>query len=165
MIEKAAYIYRKADEHGLIHGRSTPAMIAACVYAACKDAETPKTLNDVSAISSITRKDLARCYRLLCTELDLRVAVVDPSKCITRIAGNAAIKESTKRRALEILKRADEVRMLSGKDPMGLAAAAVYGACVLENDIRTLREVAEAASVTEVTVRNRYKELKTTLNI
>ena len=98
-------------------------MIAACLYAACRDTETPRTLKDISAISSIKKKELGRCYRLLFRELDLRIPVVDPVKCISRIASKARVKERTKRRALEILRRAQETRTSAGKDPMGLAAA------------------------------------------
>ncbi|MGI0092049.1 MAG: transcription initiation factor IIB [Nitrososphaerales archaeon] len=165
VVEKAAYIYRKALERGLIRGRSISAMIAASLYAACRDTETPRTLKDISAISNIKKKDLARCYRLMFRELDLRMPVVDPAKCVSRIASKAGLQEKTKRRALEILKRAGETRTSAGKDPMGLAAAALYVACVMENDNKTQKDVAEAASVTEVTIRNRYKGLKAMLNI
>jgi transcription initiation factor TFIIB len=165
VVEKAAYIYRKALDKGLIRGRSISAMIAAALYAACRDTETPRTLKDISAISNIRKKELARCYRILFRELDLRMPVVDPAKCVSRIASKAGLQEKTKRRALEILRRADETRTSAGKDPMGLAAAALYVACVLENDTKTQKDVAEAASVTEVTIRNRYKGLKAVLNI
>ena len=165
MIEKAAYIYRKALERGMIRGRSISAMIAACLYAACRDTETPRTLKDISAISNIKKKDLARCYRVLFKELDLRMPVVDPAKCISRIASKARLKERTKRRALEILRRARETRTSAGKDPMGLAAAALYLACVMENDSKTQKDLADAAGVTEVTIRNRCKGLKAILDI
>ncbi len=111
VVEKAAYIYRKALEHGLIRGRSISAMIAAALYAACRDTETPRTLKDISAISNIRKKDLARCYRILFRELDLRMPVVDPAKCVSRIASKAGLQERTKRNALEILRRADDASL------------------------------------------------------
>src|SRR5579862_2206134 len=165
VIEKAAYIYRKALERGLVRGRSISALIAASLYAACRDTETPRTLKDVSAVSNVKKKDIARCYRLLLREMDLRMPVVDPTKCDSRIASKAGLTEKTKRRALEILKRAEETRTSAGKDPMGLAAAALYVACVMENENKTQKDVAEAAGVTEVTIRNRYKGLKAALKI
>ncbi len=91
--------------------------------------------------------------------------VVDPVKCVSRIASRAGVQERTKRRALDILRRAEETRSSAGKDSMGFAAAALYVACVMENDNKTQKDVAEAASVTEVTIRNRYKGLKAMLNI
>ncbi len=165
VIEKSAYIYRKALERGLIRGRSISALIAAALYAACRDTETPRTLKDISLISGIKKKEIARCYRLLFRELDLRMPVVDPIKCIARIASKVGLQERTKRKAMEILRRAEETRTSAGKDPMGLAAAALYVACVMENENKTQKDVAEAASVTEVTIRNRYKGLKLTLDL
>ena len=165
VIEKAAYIYRKALERGLVRGRSISALIAASLYAACRDTETPRTLKDVAAACNIKKKDIARCYRLLLRDMELKMPVVDPTKCVSRIASKAGLSEKTKRRALIILKRAEATRTSAGKDPMGLAAAALYVACVLEGESKTQKDVAEAAGVTEVTIPNRYKGLKQSLNL
>ena len=165
VIEKAAYIYRKALDKHLVRGRSISSLIAASLYAACRDTETPRTLKDVGHSSNIKRKDIARCYRLLLRELGLRMPVVDPIKCIARIASKAGLSEKTKREATKILKTAEEIKISAGKDPMGLAAAALYVACVTNGENKTQRDVAEAAGVTEVTIRNRYKGLKISLNL
>jgi transcription initiation factor TFIIB len=165
VVEKAAYIYRKALERGLVRGRSISAIIAASLYAACRDRETPRTLKDLAVVSNVKKKDIARCYRLLLKEMDIKMPVVDPAKCVSRIASRASLSERTKRRALEILKKAEEERISAGKDPMGLAAAALYVSCTLEGEDKTQRDVAEAAGVTEVTIRNRYKGLSSALGI
>lgn len=165
VIEKAAYVYRKALEKGLVRGRSISALVAAALYAACRDTETPRTLKDIANASNIKKKDVARCYRLLIRELDLKMPVVDPVKCVARIASKAGLSEKTKRKALEILKKAEEGKISAGKDPMGLAAAALYVACVMNGENKTQKDVAEAAGVTEVTIRNRYKGLKTHLKL
>ena len=165
VIEKAAYVYRKALEKGLVRGRSISALVAAALYAACRDTETPRTLKDVANASNIKKKDVARCYRLLIRELDLKMPVVDPVKCVARIASKAGLTEKTKRKALEILKKAEEGKISAGKEPMGLAAAALYVACVMNGENKTQKDVAEAAGVTEVTIRNRYKGLKTHLKL
>ena len=165
VIEKAAYIYRKALEKGLVRGRSISALIASALYAACRDTETPRTLKDIAHSSNIKRKDIARCYRLLLRELSLKMPVVDPVRCVARIASKAGLSEKTKRDATKILKRAEEIKISSGKDPMGLAAAALYVACVTNGENKTQRDVAEAAGVTEVTIRNRYKGLKIALDL
>ncbi|MGQ9469588.1 MAG: transcription initiation factor IIB [Nitrososphaerales archaeon] len=165
VIERAAYIYRKALERGLVRGRSISALIAAALYAACRDTETPRTLKDLSVVSNIRKKDIARCYRLLLREMEMKMPVVDPVKCVSRIASKAKLLEKTKRRAIEILKKAEETKTSAGKDPMGLAAAALYVACVLEGENKTQKDIAEAAGVTEVTIRNRYKGLKSALKL
>jgi transcription initiation factor TFIIB len=158
--ERAAYIYRKALERNLVRGRSITAILAASLYAACRDREVPRTLKDVVAASNVKKKDIARSYRLLVNEMDLKMPVVDPAKCVTRIASRAKVSEKTQRRALQILAKAGQAGISAGKDPMGLAASAIYVACTLEGESISQREVAKASGVTEVTIRNRYKGLK-----
>jgi transcription initiation factor TFIIB len=163
--EKAAYIYRKALERNLVRGRSITAIIAASLYAACRDREIPRTLKDLAAVSNVKKKDIARSYRLLLNEMDIKIPVVDAAKCVSKIASRAGISEKTQRRAFELLNRAEQTRIRAGKAPMGLAASALYIACVLESEQMTQKGVAEAAGVTEVTIRNRSKSLRSTLGI
>ncbi len=165
VVEKTAYIYRKAEEKGLTRGRSIQSLLAASVYAACRDTETPRTLTDIASASNVKRRTVASCYRLLIRELDLKMPVVDPSKCISRIANKADISEKSKRKALEMIRMAIDSKISSGKGPMGLAATALYMACVLNGESMTQERIAEASGVTSVTIRNRYKGLKTGLNI
>ncbi len=160
VLEKAAYLYRKAMEKNLSRGRSISAMIAASLYAACRDTETPRTLNDVADAANVKRKDISRCYRLLHYELELKMPVVDSIQLIARISSKLEIPEKTKRDALKILRGIQERKESSGKDPMGLAAAGLYLACVKNGVSITQRDLAEAAGVTEVTIRNRYKALR-----
>ena len=160
VIEKASYIYRKALEKKLVRGRSISAMIAASLYAACRDAETPRTLKDVADAGNIKKKDISRCYRILHQELELRMPVVNSIQCVSRIASQLGITEKTKRYATKILRIAQEHKESAGKDPMGLAAAALYMSCIKNGESMTQRDIAEAANVTEVTIRNRYKGLR-----
>ncbi|HEV2390223.1 MAG TPA: TFIIB-type zinc ribbon-containing protein [Nitrososphaerales archaeon] len=163
--ERAAYIYRKALERNLVRGRSITAILAASLYAACRDREVPRTLKDVAAVGFIKKKDLARSYRLLLKEMDIQMPVVDPMKCMSKIASRANVSGKTQRRAREILLRAEQARISAGKDPMGISASALYVACILEGENMTQRDIADAAGVTEVTIRNRYKGLRLALGI
>jgi transcription initiation factor TFIIB len=160
ILEKAAYLYRKALEKKLVRGRSISSMIAASLYAACRDAETPRTLNDVADAANVKRKDISKCYRLLHKELELKMPVVDSTQLIARISSKLEIPEKIKRYAVKVLQEAQERKESAGKDPMGLAATALYLACVKNEVSITQRDLAEAAGVTEVTIRNRYKGLK-----
>ena len=160
VIEKASYLYRKALDKGLVRGRSISALIAAALYAACRDTETPRTLKDVADAGNIKKKDISRCYRILHQELELKMPVVDPIQCIARISSKLGITEKTKRYAAKVLKIAQENKESAGKEPMGLAAAALYLACIKNNENMTQRDIAEAANVTEVTIRNRVKGLR-----
>jgi len=160
ILEKAAYLYRKALAKKLVRGRSISAMIAASLYAACRDAETPRTLNDVADAANVKRKDISKCYRLLHQELELKMPVVDSIQLISRISSKLAIPEKTKRYAVKVLQDVQKRKESSGKDPMGLAASALYLACVKNGVTITQRDLAEASGVTEVTIRNRYKNLR-----
>ncbi len=160
VIEKAAYIYRKANEKKLVKGRSIHGLVASCVYAACRDAETPRTLDDVADGINVRRKDVARCYRLIFRELDLKVPIADPVNGVSRIASEAGLGEKTKRKAIELLNKAKKIGMVAGKDPMGLAAAALYLACITTGGSTTQKNISDASGVTEVTIRNRCAGLK-----
>ncbi len=159
VIEKAAYIYRKALEKKMARGRSIYSMIGSALYAACRETNTPRTLKEIAETTNIKRKDIARCYRLLLRELSLKMPVVDSVQNVARIASKIGLSEKTKRYAIEILRKAEENKISAGKNPMGLAAAALYVACVINGENKTQSDVAEAANITDVTVRNRYKGL------
>jgi transcription initiation factor TFIIB len=163
--EKAAVIYRKALDQGLVRGRSIAAIAAASLYAACRLTGTPRNLKEISEASLVGRKDVARCYRLLLRELDLAMPIADPSVYLSKIAERAGISGHIQANALKILNEARRKRISAGKDPMGLAAAALYIASYLAGEKRTQKEIADAAGVTEVTVRNRYKTLKRQLHL
>ena len=163
--EKAAVIYRKALDEGLVRGRSIAAIAAASLYAACRITGTPRSLREIAEASLVDKKDIARCYRLLLRELDLHIPLADPMIYITKIARRADISGQVQAEAVKILKESRRKHVSSGKDPMGLAAAALYIACKRLGERKTQKEIADAAGVTEVTVRNRFKTLKSQLNI
>ena len=169
----AAVIYRKAIEKGLIRGRNINAMIRAALYAACRDSGLPRTIKEISEGNPLFKKDIARCYRLILKELKMQMPVSDSVTCISKIAEKIGISEKSQGRAAKILHQAKEKKYGPGKDPMGLAAAALYIACLENNEQKkgrwggpiTQKDIAETAGVTEVTIRNRYKNLVKILDI
>ena len=163
--EKAAVTYRKALDKGLVRGRSIAAIAAAALYAACRGSGTPRTLREIAEASLVDKKDVARCYRLLLRELDVHMPIADPLTYVSKIAERTGISGKTQGIAIGILREARKKRAAAGKDPMGLAAAALYIACLKNNEKKTQKDIAEAAGVTEVTVRNRYKTLKKQLDL
>jgi len=160
VIEKAAYIYRKAMEKKLVRGRSIQGLVAACLYASCRNTETPRTLDDIAKGINIRRKDVARCYRLIFRELELKMPVVDPVKGVSRIASIAKLTEKSKRKAIGILENAKKLGIVAGKDPMGIAAAALYLACISTGEVKSQKDISIASGVTEVTIRNRCAGLR-----
>ncbi len=160
IVEKAAYIYRKSMEKKLVKGRSISSLIAAALYAACRESGTPRTLNEISNSINIKRKSLAVCYRMIIKELDLKMPVVDSISCIAKIASSAGLSEKAKRHAMKLLKKAEEEQILAGKDPMGMAASALYLASLETGENIGQRILAQAGGITEVTIRNRCKNLR-----
>ena len=161
--ERAAYIYRKALDRGLLRGRSIVGISAAALYAAMRDTETPRTLKDIALANNLNRKAVARDYRILLREMDMTMPVADAARNVNRIASAVGLSEKVARKAIEIVRITEQKEISAGKSPMGLAAASLYLAGVIEGEVKTQKEIAEAAGVTEVTVRNRYKGLRNDL--
>lgn len=165
--EKAAYVYRKAQDRGLIRGDTISSVLAASIYVAVRESGVLRTLDDISKSSNIRSRDAYRSYRRIVTELDIKVPLIDPAKYLIRVANNLNFDEKTKRKALDILEQARKKNILAGKDPIGMAASILY---LVNNGVgqkvpKTQADIAMAAGVTEVTVRNRSKELKKILGI
>lgn len=163
--EEAAKIYREAVDKGLVRGRSIESVIAAAIYLACRLRKLPRTLDEIEEYSRVSRKEIARCYRLLLRELSIKVTTSDPSDFVPRISHALGLSGAVVRTAIEILNKAREAGVLGGKDPVGLAAAAVYLACEKLGEERSQKEIANVAGVTEVTVRNRCRELMRVLSM
>lgn len=163
--EQAAVIYRKTLDKGLTRGRSIEAITAAALYAACRGSGTPRKLSEIADVSLVDKKDVARCYRLLLRELEIRVPIADPVTLVSKIAEKTGTSGKTQAIAIQILRDARKNRAVAGKDPMGLGAAALYIAGLQNNEKKNQKDLAEAAEVTEVTVRNRYKALKKILHL
>jgi len=163
--ENAAFIYRKALDEGLIRGRSIKSITAAALYAACRLTRTPRSLKELAEASTRRRKEISRCYRLLQRELDIKMPVDDPAKYISKIASQVGLTQKAQNTAIKLLEGAKEKKGIVGKGPTGMAAAALYIAAIMNDQSLTQRELAKAADVTEVTVRNRYKELDRILGL
>src|SRR6187200_3491417 len=145
VVEKAAYIYRKAQERQLVRGRTVSGILAAAIYIACREMGISRTLKDMSAYSNVKLKEVARSYRLLYLELDLKIPIVDPMKYIARVANRASLSEKTKRQAAEIMNNVTKREISTGKDPMGLAAAVLYLASLNTGENITQANIADAA--------------------
>lgn len=163
--ETAAMIYRKAVNRNLIRGRSIEGVVAASLYGSCRQCNVPRTLDEIASKSRIGRKEIGRTYRFMTRELQLKLMPTRPQDYIQRFCSELKLKGEIQTRANEILKEATERELTSGRGPTGVAAAAIYIASVQCGERRTQREVAEVAGVTEVTIRNRYKELTEKLNL
>jgi transcription initiation factor TFIIB len=163
--ETAAMIYRKAVRQKLIRGRSIEGVTAAVLYAACRQCNVPRTLEEISNIAHMKKKEIGRNYRNISRKLELKLLPTTPQDYISRFCSRLNLSNDVQVKTIDILKSASKSELTSGRGPTGLAAAALYIASVISGERRTQREVAEIAGVTEVTIRNRYKELAKKLDI
>jgi transcription initiation factor TFIIB len=160
IVEKTAYLYRKAHEKKLTRGRPISAFICASLYAACRDSETPRTVKDIAKASGIKSKQINKCYRRIIEGLDLRMPTVNPIQCVSKIANKVGVSEKTKRIAVSILQNYEKSGNSAGKSPMCVAATAVYLAAIQNDENYTQKAIANAANVTEVAIRNRVAEIR-----
>lgn len=159
IVETASVIYRKAVKKRLIRGRSIQGVTAAAIYVACRQCKLARTLEEIAQASDIHKKEVGRSYRFLVKELDYFIPPLKPSQYIAKFSNQLTIQGKVEEIAHKILGTARELKLTSGRGPTGIAAAASYIASVLTGERKTQREIAEIAQVTEVTIRNRYKEL------
>jgi transcription initiation factor TFIIB len=157
--ETASVIYRRALSEDLLPGRSIEGVATSALHAAARQAGLPRTIDEVARVSRVEKEEFRRTYRYVVRELALEVAPADPVSYVTRFASALGLSDEAERLARGLLDAAKERGLHSGKNPVGLAAAAVYAAPLLTDETVTQGEVSEVADISEVTIRNRYREL------
>jgi len=157
--DEAARLYNYVLQRGFVRGRSMESVIAACIYAACRSYNIPRTLDEIAHASDIERKEIGRTYRFIIRRVTIKINPSSPNDYISRFSSILKLSPKTQQHALKILKKASDEELTSGRGPAGIAAAALYVAALLNDEKKTQREVADVAGITEVTIRNRYKEL------
>jgi transcription initiation factor TFIIB len=165
ILETAAVFYRKAVKKRLIRGRSIQGVAAAAIYMSCRKCSVPRTLDEIAQVTAVSKKEIGRCYRFLARELDEFIPPAFPIKYVSKFSNQLFVAGKAEMLAVSILEIANNLRLTSGRGPTGIAAAATYIVSVLAGDRKTQREIASIANVTEVTIRNRYKELMDRLEI
>jgi transcription initiation factor TFIIB len=163
--ENAAAIYRKSSRKDLIRGRSIHGFAAATVYAGCRRCNLPRSLDEVSEASGIDKKEIGRNYRFMSKKLSLKLLPVRPQEYLNRFANALKLESDAIREARDLIDKTLENKKISGCSPASIAAAAIYVASLLCHDKKTQKEIAEAAGVTEVTIRNHYKKIVNNLQL
>ncbi|WP_396612465.1 transcription initiation factor IIB family protein [Haloferax sp. S1W] len=157
--ETASVIYRRALNDDLLPGRSIEGVATAALYASARMVGTPRSLDELEKVSRVDKMELTRTYRYIVRELKLEIKPADPEQYVPRFASELGLSDEAERQARQLLRGAKDTGVHSGKSPVGLAAAAVYAAALLTNEKVTQSQVSEVADISEVTIRNRYKEL------
>jgi transcription initiation factor TFIIB len=165
--EKSFYLYRKASSAELVKGRTTEGILSAAIYLACKELGTPKTLKEISDITNLKIKSISKYSRLLILELDLKpIPVIDPIKCIVKIANNLNLEEKTKHKAIKIMKKVIEQEIHVGKNPLAIAASTIYAVCKTSKEKeKTQIEIANSADISAVVIRDRYNDIIKKINL
>ena len=151
--EHIAFIYRKASSFGLTRGRGTTEIMAASIYAACREQGIPRSLDEVSDALNVTKKKVSRCYRILINQLDLKLELANPLDCLSKFCSLLGVSERTKRHAFDILKQANSTRVLSGSKPAVICGGALYLACIVNGEYQSQLKIAEKIRVSAPSIR------------
>lgn len=163
--ENASLIYRRALENRLIMGRTVEGVVSASIYIACRECSIPRTLDEIAEESRASRKDIGRIHRSLARELKIKLTPTSAADYIPRFATELELSNESQVKAIKIAEESKNEGLTNGKGPSGIAAAALYIASLMVNERKSQRDIAEVAGVTEVTLRNRYKEMSENLNL
>ena len=161
--ERSAYFYRKALQKSLIKGRSISGFVAASIYLACKERMIPRTIDEVCRAAGVDRPFATHCYKILIGEMHIEPPITDPFRNIAKISARAGIEERVSRRAREILSSVASHTAVTGKNPLVLAAAALYLATVEHRLNVTKTVIADAAEVSTISLRKRLADINRAL--
>ena len=165
VVENAAYIYRKIVNAKLTRGRTMASLVSASLYAACRENNIPRTLDDVASAGNVERRILSRDLRTIIRKLGLNLNQYDTSSFISKISNNMNLKEKIKRDAFEILKRCENEEITAGKHPVAQAAASLYISCIMNGEKISQKKFSVESGVSDVTIRNRVALIKKTLKL
>lgn len=163
--DEAALIFRNASEKGLVKGRSVESVVAASIYIACRKLRVPVTFDEIKKCVNVKEGELKGTYKALVLGLDMKLPSTDLEELVVKIGEKLNLSEATIKQAIEIVEKAKNSNYVAGKDPAGLAAAVIYIAGLMTGEHRQQKEITEKAGTSEVTLRNRYKEIMKLLNI
>ena len=178
ILETAGNIARRAiKEKSISRGRSIKSLADGCIGVACKQHGAHRKIREIADASyegkdslDVWRKDVRRSERLIIEKLDYRykpealastnaIPIDKPEDYVKKLSVHLNLSASSEGVIYDILAVAKDSKLYSGRGPIGLTGAAAYIASIINNESRNQREIAEIADVTEVTIRNRYKEL------
>ena len=160
VIERAAYFYRKSAKARLVRGRTIKSIVGACMYAACRDMDTTRTIIEIADHLQERRKLIAKSYRMLFQNLRLTISIPDPINSIIKFANNLQLPETTKRDAIKIFDALKEKELTAGKKPDAIAASVIYMACIRTNINLSQSEISRISGISGVTIRNRFDDFR-----
>ena len=120
-------------------------------------------MQDISDAGNISFKNLSRHYRVFVKALELHVDSLDPSEFVSKIGTSVGLSEKAKRDALDIIEKSKQKRIVDGKNPVSLAATALFLASIVNGERVTQDKIALASGISTVTIRNVAKIIRKNL--
>jgi transcription initiation factor TFIIB len=159
VIETASSIYRKMLQKRDMRGRKIKSLAASAIYTACRQCNVIRTLNDIAENTDQSKKEIARTYRFMLKNIEADIPLFSNRQYISKYVNQLELHGETEIIALKLLSKASEIQLTMGRSQKGITASCIYIACQITDEKRTQTEIAKVAQVTEVTIRNRYKEI------
>ncbi len=159
--EEAGGILKKLNASGLLKKKNMNALVAASILIATKNLNTPIDPGEIARRCFITAQELWKAEMKIRRDADdvVRVKPLDPRRYVEPMASKLNLSRQAIALAWKIISIAKRDGLTSGKGPKGVAAASLYIASILLNERRTQKEVSRKVDVSEVTIRNRYRDL------
>ncbi|MDG1543838.1 MAG: hypothetical protein P8R34_02550 [archaeon] len=161
--ESALEIFSSSSKSGLVRGRSSEKVAAASIYTACRMENVPRTLDEVADKTRLNRNELSRLHRLIARKLKLKINVTNTANLLPRFSDKLKLNRDTEIYAQDIINTVENSDYRQGISPAALLGAALYLSCKKNKVRRSQLEIAKAVGTSEVTLRNRAKEITTLL--
>ncbi|KAJ2757834.1 transcription initiation factor IIB [Coemansia nantahalensis] len=159
IVDIAKQLYKKVDDANLQRGKNNDAIIAACIFLACRQDNAPRTFKEICALTKVDRKDIARAFKFLKSKLGTNTGTTSSNDLIARFCSNLNLDQTTWRIARLLTEKAKDMEHISGKSPLSIASACIYMASHLVGDGRDARSISDIAGVGEATIKTTYKIL------
>ena len=140
-----------------LRGRSNDAIASACLYIACRQEGVPRTFKEIVAVSTINKKEIGRCFKLILKALETSVDLITTSDFMFRFCSNLGLANRVQKAATHIAEKAGQLDIVCGRSPVSVAAAAIYMATQASGDPKSAAEIGEILGVAEITIRQAYK--------
>jgi len=142
-----------------MRGRSSDGIIAASLYIACRQEGVPRTFKEICSLTKVSKKEIGRCYKFMLKVLETNLETISTSDFMSRFCSKLELPNDVIKAATHVAKEAVSLGIVAGKCPISVAAAGIYLVSQLSKEKRTQKDIAGVAGVSEVTIRNSFKDL------
>mmetsp|Transcript_24603 Transcript_24603/g.31983 ORF Transcript_24603/g.31983 Transcript_24603/m.31983 type:complete len:313 (+) Transcript_24603:286-1224(+) len=159
VLDCAHLLYRKAKDDGVLNNRNPNVVCATLLYIACRQEGQPRSFKEVSEISGISKKQIGKCFLHIQKKMELQVERVRAEDWVRRIGGLLQLRHKVVEAVIEVEKKAQELSILHGQNPIDFLGAAVYMVSSLSDEARSLEEISKISAISEKKLVIAYKKL------